>query len=273
MTVEVAAITIYPVKSCRGLSFPHTSVVRSGLEHDRSFMVVDGGGRFLSQRSHPRLCLVSAALEGDRLRITAPGRPDLEVPLSVDEGRRQVEVWRDTVVAVSAGPSAARWLSIFLEEDCELVRMPEATVREVDPDAAGPGHRVAFADAYPLLVVSQASLADLNRRLEVPLTMDRFRPNLVVTGCPPFAEDGWRRIRIGDVELVGVKPCARCSTTTVDQTTAERSKEPLATLARYRRQGREVLFGQNMVHLGTGVIRVGDPVEVLETGPLPQLDG
>ena len=273
MTIAVAEVSIYPVKSCRGLSLSHARVIWSGLEHDRSFMVVDGGGRFLSQRSHPRLCLASVALEADRLRITAPGRPDLEVPLNVDEGRRQVEVWRDTVAAVSAGPMAARWLTTFLDEDCELVRMPEATVREVDPDAAGPGHRVAFADAYPLLVVSEASLADLNRRLEEPLTMDRFRPNLVVTGCPPFAEDEWRRIRIGNVEFVGVKPCARCSTTTVDQMTAERGKEPLATLARYRRRGREVLFGQNMVHLGTGVIQVGDPVEVLETGPSPQLDG
>lgn len=219
------------------------------------------------------MCLVSVAVEPDRLRITAPGRPDLEVPLNVDEGRRQVEVWRDTVAAVSAGPMAARWLSTFLGEDCELIRMPETTVREVDPDVAGPGHRVAFADAYPLLVVSEASLADLNLRIEEPLPMDRFRPNLVVTGCPPFAEDGWRRIRIGDVEFVGVKPCARCSIPTVDQMTGKRGKEPLATLAHYRRRGREVLFGQNIVHVGTGVIRVGDPVEVLETGPLPQLDG
>jgi uncharacterized protein YcbX len=150
--------------------------------------------------------------------------------------------------------------------------MPPDTVRPVDVDHAGPGHRVGFADGYPLLLLSEGSLDELNRRLEAPLPMDRFRPNVVVDGCGPHAEDRWRRLRVGDVEMRVVKPCSRCSITTVDQATAARGPEPLATLADYRLAGGKVLFGQNLVHESRGTLRVGDVVEVLESGrPVPDL--
>ena len=274
MICEVTDLTVYPVKSCAGIRLDRAEVTPTGFAHDRQLMVVDAEGEFVSQRSEPRLALVRVTmLDGGALRLEAPGVQALEVDLTADAGRREVVVWGDRVMAASVGPSGDRWLSAFLDRPCALVRMPADTVRAVDPDEAGPGFRVGFADGYPFLLLSEASLDELNRRLERPLTMDRFRPNLVVDGCPPHAEDGWRRVRIGEVVLRVVKPCSRCTVTTVDQATGERGVEPLATLATYRRSGRHVMFGQNLVPETTGVITVGDPVEVLESGPpRPELD-
>jgi uncharacterized protein YcbX len=142
--------------------------------------------------------------------------------------------------------------------------MPDDSVRPVDPDYAGPGHRVGFADGFPFLLISEASLDDLNARLAHPLPMARFRPNLVVGGCEAFAEDRWRRIRIGDLVLDLVKPCSRCIIPTIDIATGERDAEPLRTLMTYRRHDNRILFGQNLVHRGTGLLRRGMSVEVIE---------
>ncbi len=274
MIPEVTGLSIYPVKSCAGIRLERAEVTPSGFANDRQLMVVDPSGEFLSQRSEPRLALVRVSLpDGRTLRMEAPRMDRLEVDLAEDAGRREVVVWGDRVVAASVGAGADRWVSDLLDRPCALVRMPADSVRPVDPDEAGPGYRVGFADGYPFLLLSEASLDDLNRRLETPLPMDRFRPNLVVDGCPPHAEDGWRRVRIGDVVLRVVKPCARCAVTTVDQATGERGREPLATLATYRLAGGKVMFGQNLVPETVGVIVEGDPVEVLETGPArPDLD-
>jgi uncharacterized protein YcbX len=138
--------------------------------------------------------------------------------------------------------------------------MADQVVRPANPAFAPPGARVSFADGFPFLLISEESLADLNGRLAVPLPMNRFRPNLVVAGCEPYAEDGWKEIRIGDVKLRVVKPCERCLVTTTDQATGERGKEPLRTLATYRKVGNDVMFGQNVVHENTGELRVGDAV-------------
>jgi uncharacterized protein YcbX len=158
----------------------------------------------------------------------------------------------------------ASWLSAFLGVACELVCFPDASRRLVEPHGPTPAAEVAFADSYPFLLISEASLVDLNRRLERPLPMNRFRPNLVVRGCEPYAEDEWRCIRIGDVVFHVVKPCTRRSTTTVDQATAKRGREPLATLATYRRVRNKVVFGQNLVHQGQGWLHLGDEVTVVE---------
>jgi uncharacterized protein YcbX len=171
-----------------------------------------------------------------------------------------VTVWDDTCSATWLGEPSARWFSEFLETDCNLVHMADRHVRPADPIFAPPGARVSFADGFPFLLISEESLADLNRRLVAPLPMNRFRPNLVVAGGEPYAEDGWKRIEIGGLSLRVVKPCGRCVVTTTDQDTGERGQEPLRTLATYRRQDGLVMFGQNVIHEAPGRLRVGDAV-------------
>ena len=263
--IRLSALYRYPVKSLAGNSLSHCRLDAFGLEHDRRWMVVDREGVFITQRELPEMTLISTHAEGDGLVLQAPGL----TPLTVDrppEGaeRVAVRVWDDRCEARTCGEEAAGWLSGFLGHACRLVYMDAQEVRRVDPRYARPGDRTAFSDGFPLLLISQASLDDLNRRLETPLPMIRFRPNLVVTGCEPYAEDGWSLIRIGDVRLRVVKPCARCKITTVDPYTAEVGSEPLKTLAGYRRQGNKVLFGQNLLHDGAGELTAGMPVEVLQ---------
>ncbi|HXX30808.1 MAG TPA: MOSC N-terminal beta barrel domain-containing protein [Myxococcaceae bacterium] len=263
-SLSVRELNVYPVKSCRGIPLGSARLDRWGIEHDRSWMVVDGGDQFISQRTQPRLALVEPALGADRLTLRAPGMEPLELPPTGRAGtEREVVVWDDRCRALDQGELAADWFSRYLGVTARLVRIGSAFERAVDPTYFPEGAEVGFADAYPLLVLSDASLAELNARLPEPLPMNRFRPNLVVTGCGPFAEDGWKRVRVGEVTLRIVKPCKRCVTTTVDQGTAEQGKEPLATLATFRRDGDGVLFGQNAVHQGPGRIRVGDAVQVL----------
>ena len=264
-TIALSGLFVYPLKSARGVALDVAVVVARGLEGDRRWMVVDRDGEFISQRTHPRLALVSALLEGGRLALAAPGAPTLVVdPPSVDEPSVRVRVWDDVCDALPAGPEPARWLSARLGIACELVFLPDGSHRPVAPASGVTAAEVSFADAYPFLLISEASLEDLNRRLASPVPMDRFRPNLVVRGCEPYAEDGWRRIRVGPVAFRVVKPCSRCGTIVVDQTTGVRGREPLATLATYRRVGSEVMFGQNLVHEGTGPLHLGDEVTVLE---------
>jgi uncharacterized protein len=232
-----------------------------GLRYDRRWMVIDEAGGFLSQRSHPRLALVVPGLGQRALRVDAPGMPTLETPLDPSPiVTTQVVVWDDVCSATWVGERAARWFSDFLGTACSLVHMPDGVVRPADPAFAPAETRVSFADGFPFLVISEESLADLNRRLEVPLPMNRFRPNLVVAGGEPYSEDGWERFEIGGIRLQVVKPCGRCLVTTTDQSTAERGKEPLRTLATYRKVGGEVMFGQNVIHENIGRLRVGDPV-------------
>ena len=261
--LTLAALYRYPVKSLGGERFPMLAVQARGFRFDRHWMVVDAQGRFLTQRQQPRMTLIDAQVD-DRgaLLLRAPGMPDFKPGRSGES--IDVEVWDDVVEAVSAGVDADAWLSEFLAQPCRLVCFPEGAVRAVDPDFAEPGDRVAFADGFPFLLISQASLDDLNARLEQPVPMLRFRPNLVVEGCEAFAEDGWRRIRIGTVVFRVAKPCSRCIIPTIDPETAQRGPEPLRTLMSYRRRGNKVYFGQNLIHDGVGELAAGMPVEVLE---------
>lgn len=275
MALSLAALRVYPVKSCRGLSLEASEVDRFGLRLDRAFMVVGAGdGRFVSQREEPGLARVETELSAQALTLSAPGAGRIRIGLEVEGGpRRPVEVWRHRGEGLDQGEAAARWLSELLGRPLRLVRTPPEHARRVNPERAPEPAWTSFSDGYPFLVLSEASLAALNRRLPAPLPMDRFRPNLVVRGSAPHAEDGWRRIRIGELELVLVKPCDRCAVTTVDQATGEPSgPEPLQTLARYRRSAGAVLFGQNAVARGTGRLAVGMPVEVLETQAPPELE-
>lgn len=266
--MRVSGLVIYPVKGCRGISLQETRLDGVGPELDRRWMIVDGNGVFRSQRSHPGMALIRTALLGDTLELSHPEAPSLRVPLVPGEAPPlEGEVWDDRLATRPVSAEADAWVSRVLGAPSRLVRLDESLeTRPTDP-AYAPGHRVGFADGYPVLLVSEGSLEELNRRLESPVPMDRFRPNVMVAGVEPHGEDGWRRVRLGGVAFRVVKPCARCTVPGVDQATGVGGKEPLRALAGYRRHEGKVWFGQNLVHEETGVIGVGDPVEILEAGP------
>jgi MOSC domain-containing protein len=261
---QLTALNIYPIKSARGIALAESEVDGFGLRYDRRWMVVDDRGQFLSQRSHARLALVVPSIAGDKLRVDAPGMRTLELPLHPSPAvATRVAVWDDVCSATWVGENAADWFSDFLGCPSSLVHMAEDALRPADPAFAPAGSRVSFADGFPFLLVSEESLADLNRRLAYPLPMNRFRPNLVVAGGAPYHEDHWASFEIGGIRLQVVKPCGRCVVTTTDQATGDRGREPLRTLATYRKQGGEVMFGQNVIHQGVGCLRVGDPITLI----------
>ncbi len=259
---HVTGLRVYPLKGAGGIELEQAGLDPRGLLHDRRWMLVHQGV-FLSQRSHPMLALLRPRLEGESLRVGMEGVSGEAYLPPMDEGERlEVEVWGDRVEAVAPSPEADAWFSELLGLDCRAVRMPAGSRRPTDP-AFAPGSEVSFADGYPLLMVSEGSLRELNRRLDEPLGMERFRPNLIVAaaeGWGPHAEDDWPPFTIGDTRFRGVKPCARCVVTTIDQETGEAGREPLRTLASYRERDGKVWFGQNLVHEGEGPVRVGDPL-------------
>ncbi len=266
--MKLTEINIYPVKSTRRIALSESEVLARGLPWDRRWMLVDAQGKFITARQHPTLAAVDTRLDDTNLSVSAAGRSELLIPLPV-EARDPVKVtiWRSQCDAVSAGPDADAWFSDYLGFECHLVRMTDDLVRGVDPDYGQPGDEVSFADGFPMLLISEASLKDLNTRLEHPVSMRRFRPNLVVDGEVPYAEDNWRRVRIGGVEFEGVKNCSRCIFTTIDPDTGIKSTdtEPLRTLSRYRKRPQGgVYFGQNLIPRSGGVVHLGDEVEVIE---------
>jgi uncharacterized protein YcbX len=264
--VLLSALHVHPVKSCRGISPPAWPLDAYGLRGDRSWMVVDERGRFVTQRELPRLALIRTRIDDEHVVLDAPGREPLVLPRGgAAAGDVVVEVWSHRGRAVDGGDAAARWITAHLGAPARLVATPSDHVRAVDRAWFDGDAQAAFSDGYPLLLISEASLADLNARLARPLPMNRFRPNLVVRGAAPYEEDLWKRIRIGGIEMAVVKPCSRCVITTTEQDTGERDgSEPLRTLATYRKTALGVVFGQNVVHLATGTLAVGSTVEVLE---------
>lgn len=260
--LTLTQLNIYPIKSCKGISLQSAMLEDRGLRFDRRWMIVNEQNRLMTQRDMPRLALVGVEVCSDHLSVTALGMNELIVPMVLTKGEvRSVTVWDDTVSALDAGNYAATWFSQYLGVTARLVYMPDTANRVAS--RGGFTSQVSFADAYPLLLISEASLDDLNERLEDPLPMNRFRPNLVVRGCEPFAEDSWKEILIGDVELHCVKQCGRCVTTTVNQSTGEKGKEPLKTLATYRERDGNVLFGVNLIHERRGELQVGGAVTIL----------
>jgi uncharacterized protein len=255
----LTSLHVYPLKSARGLSPAEWQAGERGFDGDRRFMVVGPEGHFWSQRTVPRLALIDALPEGDRLRLSAPGL-SLEVPLRPEGGEpRRVEVWGDEMDAWSLGVEPAHALAEFLGGACELVYLPDESRRQVDLEYAPPGLNVGFADGFPYLLTTTASLAEL-ARLGGDVPMDRFRPNLVIDGAAPFEEDGWHELTVGEVRFRVVKPCARCPIPNIDQKTGERGLEPTRTLAQHRKRDGKVYFGQNLIALTRGRLRVGDPV-------------
>lgn len=266
MVGTLSDLIVYPLKSAGGIRLREAKVDRWGLEHDRRWLVIDPEGVFLTQRQIPRMALIAPQLQESALVLNAPGIEPLELPLTEAEPPTQmIRVWNDTALAVPLGWEAADWVSTFLGTPCSLVRFSDAAPRTVDPTYSEADDQVGFADGFPFLLTTEASLADLNTRLTEPLPMNRFRPNLVVRGTLPYAEDNWYKLKVGEFGFRVVKPCARCSITTVEQTTGQVGKEPLRTLATYRRVDGKVMFGQNMVHDSAGVLRLGDRISVPST--------
>jgi uncharacterized protein YcbX len=266
--MRLVEIRIYPVKGLRGLSVCDAEVEPWGLAGDRRFMVVDRDGRYLTQRQLPRMAVIATRFVAGGIELAAPGADRIVVAVPEAAGPRvDVTIWRDRVAARDAGDEAAAWLSAMIATPCRLVHMPDPDMaRPVDPAFAAAQDRVSFADGFPVLVTNAASLADLNARLEQPVGMDRFRTNLLVDGAEPWAEDDWRRLRVGTTVFSGPKDCARCAVTTVDQDTGVRSDrdEPLRTLAGFRRRaGGRIIFGRNLIPRRLGRIALGQEVEPL----------
>ncbi|MFI9170063.1 MOSC domain-containing protein [Streptomyces lincolnensis] len=267
------SIHVHPVKAFRGLAPREAAVEPWGLAGDRRWVLIDDGGKVVTQRQQPRLAPAAAELvPGGGVRLSAPGMAPLTVAVPQRSLAVPVEIFRDKVEAVPADDAAAHaWCSTYLGADVRLVYMDDpATRRPVDPEYALPGETVSFADGYPLLLTTTASLDALNSLIsqgghaqEGPLPINRFRPNVVVSDTAAWAEDDWSRVAIGEVSFRVAKTCGRCVVTTTDQDTTERGKEPLFTLGRHRRLGGKLVFGQNLVPESRGTIRVGDPVTVL----------
>jgi uncharacterized protein YcbX len=270
MAVTLSALHFYPVKGLKGIDISEATCTARGLRNDRRWMVVDEAGTFLSQREHPRMATVWTDIEDGVLSLSGPDAGSVDVPIGSPAGTplQTVTVWGTAVKAAAVSPAADAWLSGYLGIPCRLVYMPEESRRESNSKYAGPGKLVGFADGYAYLLANDASLRELNSRLgerrHAPVPMNRFRPNLVVSGADAFAEDGWSEIRIGDAVLRSAKPCGRCQVTTTDQATGEvTGPEPLATLSTFR-DSREfgVMFGMNLFTVREGSIRVGDAVEL-----------
>jgi uncharacterized protein YcbX len=267
MPLVVSELCVYPIKSCGGVILPSAHVEERGFADDRRWMLVDEQGGFLSQRKIPSMALIEVLITGDHLTVRAPTMDDLAIARDPEPAHgMRTTIWNDTVRAEPYPDDINRWFSEVLGISCRLVKFPEQVRRPVDPRYAHAGEHTAFSDGYPFLVLSEASLDDLNSQLAEPVPMNRFRPNIVIRGCAPYAEDSWGEFRIGSVTFRSAKPCARCRVTTVDQTTGESGEEPLRTLTHYRARGAKVLFGQNLLHSGRGMLSVGDPVHILTQG-------
>lgn len=263
--MQLSALYLYPIKSSAPLEQQAAKVEARGLQHDRRWLVVDTEGGFLTGRQLPRLTLVRAQPDTHGLTLDAPGMRSLSVPFPQTETTVPVNVWKSGVAAKPAGPAADTWLSEFLQQPARLVHMDASVSRVMTDSHSRPGDEVSFADAFPLLLISRAALDGLNARLAKPVSMLQFRPNFVVDGVSAHAEDGWKLIRIGGIEFDVAKACTRCVFTTVDPMRGERDPEgePLRTLISYRRTPDGVTFGQNLIPRSSGMVHVGDNVEVL----------
>lgn len=264
MSAILSDIFLYPVKSTMGFATDQASVEPRGLVGDRRWMVVDQQGRFITQREQGRMTLIHSHFDGVNVRLSAAGFGEME--LSAGDERLTVTVWNDKVSARLAEAAVQQWLTTVLGQNARAVMMDDSSHRAVDPQYAKENEPVSFADGFPLLLISRASLADLNSRLTQAVDMRRFRPNLVVEGCDAFAEDGWHRIQINGLHFDLVKPCSRCVLTTRDPDSGELNseREPLRSLSSYRRQTGGVMFGQNLIARDSGVIQRGAKIEIID---------
>ncbi|KGJ87842.1 MOSC domain-containing protein [Thalassotalea sp. ND16A] len=262
---QLSSIYSYPIKSTKGLALTSSLVTDTGLEHDRHFVITDLNGKFITGRTKSKLVLVTCSITTDGLMVKAPGMAILHIDRTKLSARYQlISVWNDKILSQHCDDEIDLWFSTYINSPCKVYFLGDKSERKVE----GYNKNLSFADGYPLLLLSEASLSWLNHKLPSEINIEQFRPNLVVSNCSAFAEDGWQKIRIGEVEFVISKPCSRCVFTTVNEQTGIRSsdKEPMATLQNFRRaDDRQVYFGQNLVALNQGIINIGDKVEVIAT--------
>ncbi len=259
--VELAELYVYPLKSAAGIKLEHAKVGLRGLEFDRRWMLVDEDGQFISQRKHPRMALLKMSAEADAFRVDAEGMPPLLIKHALEEEQqRSVQIWSSNLKAWLYPAQYSKWFSQFLGMECQLVAMPDDGERIANPENTRSLTPIRFVDGYPILMISENSLVDLNSRLDTPVPMNRFRANFILRNCEAYAEDSWDQLTIGDLKLETIKRCPRCVVTTVDQATAEKAAEPLRTLGQYRRFGSGVDFGMYTRALNEGSVSVGMPL-------------
>lgn len=260
--IEIATISVYPVKSLRPLRPERWPIERRGLKHDRRWMIVDEDGTFMTRREIPEMAKLNAVPNGERLILSKEGCGEVSVCLKPEGPAGRVTVWKCRTVARYVSAGADEWLSAAIGRPCRLVYMPETARRRINRHYNAGQDLVGFADAYPILVASEASIEELNGRLASPIPIQRFRPNIVLKGCGPFEEDTWTRLQIGEVTLRAARPCVRCLVTTQDPLTGEAlGPEPLRTLATYRKVKNGVIFGMYYVPEKLGTIVLGDPCD------------
>lgn len=263
--IILSEINIYPVKSLGGISLKSAEVEERGLKYDRRFMLVNINGNFLTQRKHSQMVFLKLKLNDTGFIVyhTKNLVNPIHIPFELNEGKKiKVMIWDDECEAICADENINYWFTAAMGLQCKLVYLPKSSNRIVEPDYGVKNKTVSFADAYPYLIIGLSSLDDLNARMQVSLPMNRFRANFVFEGGSAYEEDDWNEFLIGGVKFKRVKPCARCIITATDQETGERSEEPLAVLSTYRKVNNKVLFGQNLVSLSNGTIRVGDKITV-----------
>jgi uncharacterized protein YcbX len=263
--LQISQLFIYPIKSLAGIAIPTAEITHTGFKHDRRWMLVDEQNLFLSQRTHPQMALLQPAETEKGIIVTHKQNPSqsLFIPFVNEQSKKiKVTVWDDVCDAIEAAPLYNEWFSNMLQINCKLVYMPNDTKRLVDKKYAANNEVTSFSDGYPILMIGQSSLDNLNEKLTDPLPINRFRPNIVFTGGHAFIEDEMAAFTINEINFLGVKPCARCVMTTINQQTAQKSKEPLKTLATYRMKNNKIYFGQNVLQQQNGFINVGNEIKI-----------
>jgi len=264
--LRVSQLYIYPIKSLGGIALDKATVTDRGFQHDRRWMLVDYNNQFISQREVHQMALLKPSLTDEGVKVTHfVKQSSYTIPFdAVKNEFAGVTIWDDTCTGQFVSDEADEWFTLMLEMPCRLVYMPDQTHRITDQRYTSEDSITSFSDAYPFLLIGQSSLDDLNSKLMETLPMNRFRPNIVFTGGEPYEEDMMHTFTIGDITFHGVKLCARCVMTTIDQENGESGKEPLKTLARYRLKNKKIMFGQNLSHEGSGEIRIGDELQVIK---------
>ena len=264
--LSVSQLFIYPIKSLGGISVDKAETTDRGFRYDRRWMLINEHNEFMTQRDFPQMCLLQPSIIENGIRIRhKKSFVEFFLPFDGEESDEIiVQIWNDYCRARLVSKAADAWFSEMLSVPCRIVFMPEETQRAVNNNYAINQEVTSFSDAFPFLIIGQSSLDDLNKKLDVPLPVNRFRPNIVFTGGEAYEEDHMQHFTINDIDFYGVKPCARCPITTIDQENATKAKEPLRTLGNYRTHHNKVFFGQNLLHKGEGTIHVGDAIIIKE---------
>lgn len=259
-TIKVTGLSIYPVKSLAGINLKQSELDIMGLKYDRRWMVVSPEGKFMTQRTFPQMALIHTEINNGALTLRKEGMDNHSVPTtSHDSAMMEATVWKDTLKVHKVSNETDVWLTQAIGEACHLVYISDDVMRQCDLEFANEGEQTGFADGFPILIISEASLDDLNQKLNNKVDMRRFRPNIIIDGCEAFAEDQFTSFRIADIPMRGVKLCSRCPLPTVDPDTGiKTSQEPIATLMKYRKWDNKVFFGINVIHESEGTLKVGD---------------